>query len=196
MKIAILILAAGRSNRMKSSKQLLAVGKTTLLGITLKNALLSSANNIYVILGANVEAIKISISKYNVETIFNPNYETGLSSSIVAGVKHLQKENFDAILILLGDQPLITSTYINEMITTFKMNKENVIVSKYYDTFGVPAVIPKSHFNQLLKLKGDKGAKDWLNTNREDIICMQNTNLTDIDTQKEYQDYLNSINYE
>ncbi len=196
MKIAILILAAGSSTRMGVAKQLLPAGKTTLLGVTIEKALLSKANKTYCILGANAEAIKKSISKYSVEPIFNPDYKSGLSSSIVTGIQHLVNQNFDAVLILLGDQPLITTQYLNEMMDTFSTHVGKIIASNYNETLGVPTIIPKPYFNQLLKLKGDKGAKDWLNTKNEEIIKLKNTNLMDIDTKKEYQDYLKLINLE
>jgi molybdenum cofactor cytidylyltransferase len=196
MKIAVLLLAAGSSSRMGIAKQLLPVGDTTLLGIAIATALQSNANKVHCVLGANAEVIKQSISKYNIEFILNTNYKTGLSSSIVAGIDHLTNQNFDAVLIMLGDQPLIKTEYLNEMIATFKNYDETIIASNYNNTFGVPSIIPKIYYNQLLKLKGDKGAKDFLNSNDKTIISLENTDLMDIDTLKEYQDYLNSINFE
>jgi molybdenum cofactor cytidylyltransferase len=195
MKIAILILAAGSSTRMGVAKQLLPVGENTLLGVSIKQALQSEADKVYCVLGSNAEVIKQSISKFKIEPIFNPNYKTGLSSSIVAGIQHLINQDFDATLILLGDQPLISVAYLNAMITPFKNHGEKIIASKYNNTFGVPSVIPKRSYNELLKLKGDKGAKDFLNTNKEEIIPLKNINLIDIDTKKEYHDYLNSITF-
>ena len=196
MKIAILLLGAGSSTRMGVVKQLLAVGETTLLGVTIEQALRSKAAKVYCVLGANSETIKPSISTYNIESIINPNYKTGLSSSIVAGIEHLKHQDFDATLIMLGDQPLITAAYLNEMMETFKNNVEKIIASKYKTSSGVPSIIPKKYYSQLLKLTGDKGAKDFLNRHQKEIITLKNINLMDIDTKKEYQDYLNSIHSE
>jgi molybdenum cofactor cytidylyltransferase len=192
MKIAILILAAGSSSRMGVAKQLLPVGETTLLGITIEHALQSKADKVCCVLGSNAEVIKESISKYNIESIFNPDFKTGLSSSIVSGIKHLKNQNYDAILIALGDQPLITSVYLNKMINTFTKNNGKIIASKYNNTFGVPSIIPNIYYAQLLKLKGDKGAKHFLKNHIKEIILLKNTKLIDIDTKKEYEDYLNS----
>ena len=196
MKIAILLLAAGSSSRMGIAKQLLPIGKTTLLGLAIETAFQSKANKVYCVLGANSEVIKQSISIYHIETIFNPNYKRGLSSSIVAGIEHISNQNYGAVLIVLGDQPLIKAEYLNEMIAKFKNNDEKIIASKYNNTCGVPAIIPKLYYDQLLQLKGDKGAKAFLNSNAEAIISLESTNLADIDTKKEYHDYLNSINFE
>ncbi len=46
MKIAVLILAAGSSTRMGVAKQLLPIGETTLLGITIKSVLQSNSNKV------------------------------------------------------------------------------------------------------------------------------------------------------
>ena len=196
MNIAILILAAGNSTRMGVAKQLLPVGKTTLLGVTIESAIQTKASKLYCVLGAKAESIGDSISKYNVETIFNPKYKTGLSSSIVAGIQHISNKDFDAVLILLGDQPFIIRNYLNKMIDTFKKHESKIVASTYKNTLGVPTIIPKAFFNQLIKLKGDKGAKGFLNNKKGDIIPLENMNLMDIDTKKEYLDYLNSLNFE
>lgn len=196
MNIAILILAAGSSSRMKTTKQLLPIGKTTLLGATIEYALQSNTKRIYCVLGANAETIKTSISKYNIETISNPNYKSGLSSSIATGIQHISNQNFDAVLLVLGDQPLITSSYFNEMINTFKKHSKKIIASGYNTNLGVPAIIPKIYFNDLLSLEGDKGAKTFLNSKKDKIIKLDSANVMDIDTPKEYQDYINSINFE
>jgi molybdenum cofactor cytidylyltransferase len=194
MKIAILILAAGSSTRMGLAKQLLPVGKTTLLGITIEHAQQSNADKVYCILGANAETIEQSIKKHNVEILNNTNYKTGLSSSIVKGVKHITQLNFNSVLILLGDQPHVTSDYLNDMINTHKIHSEKIIASHYNKTLGVPTIIPRVHFKELLKLQGDKGAKAFLNSKKQELIQLENANFHDIDTKEDYQDFLKSIN--
>ncbi|WP_400078469.1 NTP transferase domain-containing protein [Winogradskyella sp. R77965] len=192
MNITILVLAAGSSTRMYTAKQLLPFGNTTLLGLVIENALNSDVNKAYCVLGANYKAVEKSISKYKIETIFNPEYKSGLSSSIVAGIQHISNQKFDAVLLLLGDQPFITTQYINSMIATYKNHEEKIVVSTYNKTYGVPAIISKTHFDELLKLQGDKGAKAFLNSNRQDIVSLDNANLVDIDTKEDYQELLNS----
>jgi molybdenum cofactor cytidylyltransferase len=196
LKIAILILAAGNSKRMGVTKQLLPLGNTTLLGITIKNVIDANCTAMYCVLGADAVAVKKSISKFNIETIFNPNFKSGLSSSIVVGIQHIIKKQFDAVLILLGDQPFVNATYINEMIVTYKNHPEQIIASTYKTTIGVPAMVPKSDFKELLKLKGDKGAKDFLINSKDRIIQLKGVKLLDIDTKEDYEDFLKFSNFE
>lgn len=189
MKTAILILAAGSSSRMGTPKQLLPYKSTTFLGYTIEQAKQSRADATFCVLGANAEPIKKSIESYQIETIYNPDFKNGLSSSIVVGVKELQ-HNFDTILIMLADQPNINFNYLNKLIKTSVENPSKIIASNYQNKIGVPAIFPKKYFNHLLELKRDKGARNILNNNKSDIIKMPPFNLTDIDTKEDYQNLI------
>nr|WP_321221956.1 nucleotidyltransferase family protein [uncultured Psychroserpens sp.] len=193
MKLAIVILSAGSSTRMGATKQLLPIGKTSLLGLCIENAIQSHSNHIYCVLGSNFETIKKSISQYNIEVIYNPKFKEGLSSSIVAGLNHLADKNFDAVLFLLGDQPKVNSKYINLLILTSEKEPTQIIASQYDQAIGVPAIFPKKYFEQLLKLKGDKGAKDLLNTCKSQTIAIESNKLIDIDTHDEYLNFIKSL---
>lgn len=188
MKTAILILAAGTSSRMGTSKQLLPIGDTTLLGLSIENALKTNANEVFCVLGANAALIQKETDKYPVKVIFNTNYESGLSSSIVAGIKELK--TYDAVLIMLADQPKVDTHYLNELITSCKENPTKIIASNYGKKVGVPAIFPKAFYAELLQLKGDKGARDFLQSEK-DIIKLLPKSLLDIDTQDDYHDFLN-----
>jgi molybdenum cofactor cytidylyltransferase len=193
MKTAILILAAGKSSRMGTAKQLLPVGKTTLLGLAIESAIQSKADKTYCVIGANSEAIQKSIERYAVEMIQNNDYQLGLSSSIKKGLEYLESKHYDAILIMLADQPKVDTAYLNQFIDELHKQPSKIIASSYSGVYGVPAIFPKSYVDQLLLLKGDKGAKDFLNSSKAQVIQLNNNQLTDIDTNQDYIDFLNSI---
>lgn len=189
MKSAILILAAGSSSRMGTPKQLLPYKKTTLLGYSIEQAKHIGPKHVFCVLGANAEMIEKSIEKYQIETIYNPDFKHGLSSSIVIGVNILQ-HNFDTILIMLADQPNVDANYLNKIIKTSKENPSKIIASNYQGKIGVPAIFPKKYFKNLLFLEGDKGAKELLNNHQSEVIKMKPFNLTDIDTKEDYQNLI------
>lgn len=189
MKTAILILAAGNSTRMGEAKQLLSYQNTTLLGWAIKTAKNTATKEVFCVLGAHAEIIKKSIEKYQIETIYNPNYKNGLSSSISTGIKYLTSKNFDSVLILLADQPKITSGYLDILLNTAKENSTKIVASNYKENSGVPAIFPKTYFNQLINLSGDKGAKALLNSVK-DILKINATNLVDIDTKEDYKNLM------
>lgn len=191
MKIAALILAAGMSSRMGTAKQLLPYKHTTLLGWTIENAVKSEVNAVYCILGANAEEIASNISKYNVETIHNQDYQKGLSSSIISGIKHIKTLDYDAVFIMLCDQPGVNDMYINALVSKFKSKPNHIIASRYKNIKGVPAIFPKEQFSNLLNLKDDKGAKLLLNTSNKLVTTVETPiDLFDIDTPNDYKDFI------
>ncbi|NJN50101.1 MAG: NTP transferase domain-containing protein [Polaribacter sp.] len=91
-EIAILILAAGKSTRMKSIKQLIEIEGKTLITIAIENALKTSNVSVYCILGAYFERIKNELIQYkSLQILENKNFENGLSSSIKTGINHIKK---------------------------------------------------------------------------------------------------------
>lgn len=193
-KTAVLVLAAGKSSRMKSIKQLAKIGHTYLLDIAITKALQIAPDSTFCVLGANVNTIQNKIDFKKVSTIVNNSFELGLSSSIVCGMNHIKNkvENVDGVLILLGDQPAIDVSYLQEIIALATSNPSKIIASKYHQNYGVPALIPKNYFEKILQIIGDKGAKAFLNSNTNLIITPNSsTNLTDIDTQKDLVSFLN-----
>lgn len=194
--IAVLILAAGKSSRMKSIKQLEKINEKTLLDITLEKIKSIFSDNIFCVLGANGDRIKQEITTTNINFINNKNFETGLSASIVAGMDHFKNNNlsFDSVFILLADQPAIDVGYLKSMLFLSKEKKDKIIASKYGDKFGVPAIIPKKYFKDLILIEADKGAKEFINQHKNDVLCSESsTNLLDIDTKEDLNSYKKSI---
>ena len=190
-KTAILILAAGNSSRMGKTKQLLPYKNATLLEWAIEQAQKSVVKNVFCVLGANKEVIEKRLTTKTVEVIYNPNYKDGLSTSIVKGIEFLLNYNFDGVLIMLADQPHVTSEYLNSLIEASKNNPSKLIVSNYQGSVGVPAIFPKNYFNDLLDLKGDKGAKNFLLQQNNNVIKVNSSqNLLDIDTPEDYQHLL------
>ncbi|GFD83514.1 nucleotidyltransferase family protein [Tenacibaculum sp. SSH1-16] len=187
-KTAILILAAGSASRMGKIKQLLPYKNTTLLEWTIEQAQKSVIKNVFCVLGANKDAIEKKLTTNAIITIYNPKHQDGLSTSIIKGIEFLQEHNFDNALIMLADQPHVTSEYLNSLIKVSKRNPSKIITSNYQGSVGVPAIFPKEYFNKLLNLKGDKGAKNFLLQHDDNIFKVNSSlNLLDIDTPEDYQ---------
>ncbi len=181
--IAILILAAGSSKRMGEIKQLLSYKETTLLGWAIEQAKASEASEVFCVLGANAERIQKRLGD-PVPWIMNHQHKEGLSSSIAAGVSAL--EDRDAVLIVLADQPGIQTADLNRLLQQYLKNPDTIVASNYGGSIGVPALFPKMYFSDLVLLKGDKGAKNYLNQHKEGIHLIDSLRLLDIDTQEDY----------
>ena len=196
MQLVVPILAAGKSSRMGNIKQLLKIEGKTLIENAIETSMKIEKTSTLCVLGAHAAEIKKKVDMSNVDVTINKDYELGLSSSIISGIKHLQKQKkqFDGIFLLLADQPAIKVAYYQEMVALFSKEKKKIIASKYENGFGVPAIFPKSFIENLLAIKGDKGAKEFLQKNKKEILSPKTlVNLVDIDTPKEYKSYLNTL---
>ncbi len=166
MKIASLILAAGGSSRLGSPKQLVEYnGEILLTKITRLS--LRVTENVLVVLGANEQLIRPRLNQlletdaHRIKISINTRWREGIGSSISFGVKHLPKEA-DAVLILLCDQPFVDENLLNMIVQTYANTSCNIVACHYQGQFGVPILFDKKHFNELIALQGDQGAKKFL----------------------------------
>lgn len=189
MKTTIIILAAGASSRMGTMKQLLPWEGTTLLGHVIHTAISTEADNTVLVLGAKAEEIEKSIKPSLVSLVVNENWKQGMGSSIAKGVAYIT-QNFpdtQAVLIILADQPFIDKNNLNTYLDKGNKYPEKIVATNYGLKLGVPALFPKSFFKQLMTLNKDYGAREILETNRDNIFAVKNNiNLVDLDTMKKY----------
>lgn len=187
--LAIIILAAGKSSRLGSiTKQLLKYREKSLLKTAVEKAL-EISNDVYVVLGHEKENCKKEIENLNVNILFNPNYENGLGSSISFGISHTK--NYKNSMILLCDQPFITTYYLKSMCE--KIDNHTIISSLYENenTPSVPAIFPLQYYKKLLELNEDKGAKSLLKNEYSISLKLEKKHSIDIDTLEDVSNFLN-----
>src|SRR5260370_40499877 len=105
--IGIILLAAGSSTRLGTSKQLLPYAGKTLLEYCLQTAITSNAHPIVVVLGAHAAIIKKEIKSSIVHEIINNEWQEGMASSIRCGIKLLSTINplTQGAILMVCDQP-------------------------------------------------------------------------------------------
>lgn len=159
-----IILAAGASKRMGSPKQLLAYGDTTLLGNAIDQALKANFERIVVVIGAEADRVRESISRLDVETVMNENWHTGMGSSITTGLAHLERTAtpLGAVAILLADQPYIRAPHLLALRELLDDTGLSVAAGEYDGHPGVPAVFRRDKFPLLVGLPPGAGARRLL----------------------------------
>ncbi len=185
---AILLLAAGASSRMGSPKQLLSWGDTNLLGNAIAAAEASSADDVLLVLGANAELIEKSLPT-GVKIVKNEFWSRGMGSSIACGMRYLEESSkrYRAILIMLGDQPLIDTDYLNQMLLEKDTQEKGIVATEYNGRAGVPAVFSSRYFSELAQLDTETGAKAVLQEHGADVWLMNaGLKTADIDTKEDY----------
>jgi molybdenum cofactor cytidylyltransferase len=190
---AILVLAAGSSQRLGMPKQLLAYKETTLLAHTITQLLSLKEGPVFVVLGAYFQKIKASISHFPVTILENTSWEKGLASSIHLGVSHIETEtSFSKVLITLSDLPLFDAIHYQNLLHTHQKGKKlGITITKYLDNKGVPVVFSDHYFSSLQELSGDEGAKSVVQKNKSDVAYYEaNIAYFDVDTVASYQKLL------
>ena len=186
----LILLAAGESSRMGTPKQLLSYKGRSLIRHAVEEAVTSSCHPIIVVFGANCDRIAPEIDNLPIHITFNSQWRSGMSSSIAMGIKALQEfsSSFEAVIIALADQPLITASVYERLIERYYQNCLKAVASHYNNTLGVPALFDRSLLPELLELKHKGGAKQLLERYSDRVL---NLNLPeaaiDIDTPVDYQ---------
>jgi molybdenum cofactor cytidylyltransferase len=160
MTVAAVVLAAGGSSRLGRSKQLERWGETTLLGHVIDQVREFPVDEIWVVLGAEIDQILEQVDLEGCGVVENPEWEEGIASSLRVGLDALlQKSRADAALIVIGDQPQLDQRVVAEVIDTFTRAGRPVVIPKYRYTWGNPVLVDRSLWTRLMSLEGDEGAR-------------------------------------
>ncbi len=190
--ISAIVLAAGESRRMGKPKQLLPLGSRTILEQVIDNLLSSKVSEVIVVLGYRAEEIRKRLSGKSVRFVINHDYQQGMSSSIVAGLKSVDMKTKAAMLVL-GDQPFIGSDTINCFIDIFNSHDRGIVVPVYQGKRGHPVIFSIKYRDELLGLTGDTGAKKVIASHESDVLEITVASecvCRDIDTISDYDSSL------
>lgn len=164
VSVAGLILAAGRAQRMGINgphKLLAEFGGKPLIRRTAETLLASDAKRTAVVVGHRADELSAALSSLDILLVNNPDYLSGMASSIVTGFSIPELTNVDGILVMLADMPLVTTDHINSLTGMFRSaNGDAIIRSVCNGTQGNPIILPRSTYELVRGLKGDAGAKD------------------------------------
>ncbi len=183
---ALIILAAGESSRLGQPKQNLLFKGQTLLQRAVEAGLQSASAIIYVVLGANSGSI---IPVAGAVILHNNEWRTGMSSSIKKAMKEVDNNpSVDSAIIMLCDQPFVTSEILNALINKQTETCKPIVASKYNAAIGVPALFARSVFEELLHLQGNEGAKKIIQRHiaSVEVISFEQGSM-DIDTAEDYE---------
>ncbi|WPO78419.1 nucleotidyltransferase family protein [Flavobacterium sp. KACC 22761] len=188
-KTGIIILAAGNSSRLGQPKQLLGYKDSTLLKNTIAEASLVSDVKIIVVTGANNQLIEEELDPSRIKISFNPDWESGMSSSIINGLKKLLTlyPDYENCIFAVCDQPYVSSLIFEHLIEEHHKTGKGIVASAYSETLGTPVLFKKKYFNELLELKGQEGAKKIISKFSDDVVSVsfEKGNI-DIDTEDDY----------
>ena len=182
-RIAAIVLAAGRSTRMGQLNKLLAdIGGKPMVRRVVETALASRAEPVLAVTGHMVSEVASALAGLAVTLVTNPDFATGLASSLKAGIKALP-DGSDGALIVLGDMPLIEPDQIDLLLDAYA--PDTIVVPTHDARIGNPVLWPARYFPELLQLEGDAGARRLLHVHAErlrEVPIATDAIFADIDT--------------
>jgi len=192
-KIWAIVLAAGMSTRMGTQKLLLSFEGKTIIEKVVENILLSGVDQIIVILGSDAHEISEALQLMPVKFVLNENYNKGMHTSVIAGVKALPSEA-KAVLVFLGDQPFIPAKVIETVVGGWKSSEKGIVIPLFEGRRGHPPLYDLKYRDDLTNLDPNLGLRSLALKFHEDIFEIETfcpEIVRDIDTKI---DYLNEIN--
>ena len=158
MRLAAVVLAAGRSSRMGRNKLLLEVAGRTVLDRLLDAIDASTVGQTVVVQGHNPNDINPVAEAHNAETVLNANYDRGMTSSFITGLKRVDA---DAAFLVLGDQLGLEPRLLDDMGRVIDENPLALIVSPVHEgRRGHPTLFRDSIFPEILGLGENETMKD------------------------------------
>lgn len=191
MNVGAVVLAAGGSTRLGSPKQLLEYGGRSLLRRAVEAALEAGCRPVVVVLGSGADLLKDQLAGLDVQGVVNPAWGNGMGTSVRLGVETLDAlaPEADAVLLTLCDQPLVGPEALAQLLDAYRRSGSlgSIAAAEYNGIIGVPVILGRAHFGELLALPDDAGAKPVLRRHRESVIEVPMPEAaTDIDTQEQY----------
>jgi len=168
-KIACIVLAAGLSKRFGSPKQLAKFEGKNLIQIAINQANGSTADYVFLVLGNSSSEILEKISLGRAQVIFNKDFAKGISTSIRSGISNLPGD-CDAAIIMVADQPFLTSRHLDLMITESKKIPGRIVALSSKGEPRNPVLVPKEMFRELERLEGDAGARTMVRDNPKTLL--------------------------
>lgn len=192
-RISLIVLAAGRSQRMGSRhKLLLPLNDKTVLEKLLDTLTDVGGHEIIVVTGSRREKVERLLENYPARAAFNPSFQEGIAASIRTGV-HAADDGSHAYMFCLADMPRIQPGTLRVLIDAFAAGPAGAIVRPICKGRpGNPVTLDRRYRLALLQLRGDSGARTICNDHRQSVIDVPVADrgvLEDFDTLEDYRNF-------
>lgn len=184
-RVAAVVLAAGRSRRMGARNKLLAdVGGMPMIRHAALAAIGSRAEPVIVVLGHERDRVGAALDGLEITMVFNPDYASGLSSSLHRGLAALPADT-DGVVVLLGDMPRVSRQTIDCLIAEFDPPDGRAIcVPTRHGKRGNPVLFARQFFAEMQTIQGDVGARTLMGAYPDlvhEVAIPDDGILTDVD---------------
>lgn len=194
--LAALVLAAGESSRMGGSPKatLKAPCGRSFAGRIIDVLAESGVDNLYVVTGGHHDAIVAAVTadapRRLPAFVRNPNPSRGQLSSLWVGMDQAISPDIEALLVTLGDVPMISVDVVRQVIEAWKTSGAPIVRPAIGEKHGHPVLYDRTLFATLRTAPLEQGAKAVVRAREADILNVPVTDpgcLRDVDTPDDYR---------
>jgi molybdenum cofactor cytidylyltransferase len=187
--IGAVLLAAGESRRMGEFKQLLRLGEKTFVEHCVDNLLASNVDEVIIVTGHRDSDVRDAIGNRLVKFVHNPDYRSGMATSIKRGVAEVS-DCAKACIISLVDQPRIDTATIDAVIETYASGRSLIVIPTYGQKNGHPILLDTSLRGEILSMDPEIGLRQVVLAHPEAITRVAVSSravLEDCDSPGDYE---------
>ncbi len=184
--IDTVVLAAGSSRRLGVNKLFLTIDGEPVLKRALRPFLELAMGTIFVVTGFEGDRIEHLLRDVPVKLVHNSRFEGGMSTSVRAVLPFVNPNH--ALLLHLGDKPLVRGETIRRMIESFSQGTYPIIMPVYEGQKGHPVLIKVADYlDEMRSLTGEAALKPIIEKHSDDITYVQGDEgiLLDLDTEED-----------
>jgi nicotine blue oxidoreductase len=177
-RVAGVLLAAGSGSRLGTPKALVEVAGVRLVDRGARLLRAGGADPVVVVTGA------APVTLPGVITVFNPDWATGMGSSLAAGLRAVP-DGCAAAVVALVDQPLVGPAAVQRLIGAYTSGA-GVAVAAYQGQPRNPVLLARQYWAEVIDLAaGDVGARPFLRAHQDLVTlveCADTGQPDDVDT--------------
>jgi molybdenum cofactor cytidylyltransferase len=194
--ISLIVLAAGKSTRMRGrNKLLIRIDGKPMIRKVMESALASKADEVIVVLGWQAGQVRKELADLPCHFAVNKNYVKGQSSSVKTGLGEVGAAT-RAVLILPGDVARIDPISINMVIKEFDQTQSPIVVAAHNGRSGHPILIAKELFAEIQQIdEAGLGLKSVVKNHEAQVRLVETGSenvLRDVDTPEDLKDLKNA----
>jgi hypothetical protein len=186
--VSALILAAGYSSRMGAFKPLLPLDGVSAIACVAGSLRMAGIRDIVVVTGHRGECLLPELAGLNVRRAHNPDFASGMYSSIVTGLNAVPA-NADACLVLPVDIPLVRATTLRQLLRFAATSDGDIVFPVFRGERGHPPLIRRALFAEIVSGDGAGGLKGLLARHEaaaRELEVFDQGILRDMDTPADY----------
>ncbi|MHA6802691.1 nucleotidyltransferase family protein [Salinifilum ghardaiensis] len=175
------VLAAGAGRRFGRPKALVEHDGELLVERACRVLREGGCSPVFAVLGAAAEQVRATARLPRVRPVDNPGWDTGMGSSLRAGLAAAEASSAEAVVVLPVDMPGITAEAVRRVAA--HSAPEALAAASFAGARGHPVLLGRQHWCGIREAAaGDAGAREYLRTRHVTLVdCADCSDGRDVD---------------